>query len=147
MESCFQTNSLQYLGMKNPILRGVSPWFFIFRSMDSHATICEAVQPGLNFTKLRISSFRRRSLASFCVPLAMVCTCHRWYLRKVRGNPGGPTQNPLQQWQHNFPTWLCQFLGVGARTWLRCLVSQCSMHPMYTEFDTCFNQAISFGQL
>ena len=146
-ESCFQINSLQYLGMKNPIFRGVNPWFFIFRSMDNHATICDAVQPGLTLTKLRISSRSRRSLASFCDPLAMVSRCLRRYMRKYMGTPGGPNSELSLQRQHDLPTGFGEFLRFRARSSVLGLVRQCTMHPMNTEFDASFNHAVSLSQL
>ena len=132
--------------MKKPTLRGVNPWFFIFRSMDNHATICDAVHPGLTLTNLRISSRKRRNRASFCAPLAILINSRWRYMRQDRGSPGGPIQQS-NQWEGDFPAWLGQLLGVWTRSWLRCLVSQGAMHTMDTEFDSGFDITISLSHL
>ena len=114
--------------------------------MDNHATICDAVHPGLTLTKLRISSRKRRSRASFCAPLAILLNGHWRYMRQDRGPPGGPIQQS-NQWKVDFPAWLGQLLGIWARSGLGGLVGQGTMHTMDTELDSGFDITISLSHL
>ena len=55
--------------MKNPIFRGVSPWFRIVRSCAKFATMDWAEHPGFAVTNRIISSFSRSNRAFFWEPL------------------------------------------------------------------------------
>lgn len=88
--------------MKNPILRGVNPWFLIFLSIESDAAIVCAEQPGFAYTKRLTSSTSLFNRAFFWAPLPIVGgdiseELFSFHIKETRGVPNWTANGKTHQ--------------------------------------------------